>query len=71
VIHDPELFSVGPDEVVVTFRTDGDETVTTVVGDREVTSDGRYHSVRVGGLDPATEYMLRVDGADASERLPE
>ena len=29
VIHDAELFTVGPDEVVVTFRTDDDATVTT------------------------------------------
>jgi predicted phosphodiesterase len=70
VIHDAELFSVGPDEVVVTFRTDGDEPVTTVVGEREATSDGRYHSVRVGGLEPATEYALRVDGVEPSDLLP-
>jgi len=36
VIHDAELFTVGPDELVVTFRTDTDEAVTTAVGEREV-----------------------------------
>jgi len=70
VIHDAELFTVGPDEVVVTFRTDTDETVTTAVGEREVTTSGRYHSARVGGLEPEREYELRVEGADPSELLP-
>jgi 3',5'-cyclic-AMP phosphodiesterase len=70
VIHDAELFSVGPDEVVVTFRTDGDEAVTTVVGGREVTTSGRYHSARVTGLEPATPYALQVEGADRSALLP-
>ena len=41
MIHDAELFTVGPDEVVVTFRTDGDETVTTTVGDRATTTEAR------------------------------
>jgi predicted phosphodiesterase len=70
VIHDAELFTVAPDEVVVTFRTDDDATVTTVVGDREATTTGPYHSARVTGLEPETEYSLQVDGADASELLP-
>jgi predicted phosphodiesterase len=70
VIHDAELFSVGPDEVVVTFRTDGDEAVTTVVGGHEVVTTGRYHSARITGLEPATPYPLQVDGAPTSELLP-
>jgi 3',5'-cyclic-AMP phosphodiesterase len=70
VIHDAELFTVGPDEVVVTFRTDDDTSVTTVVGDHETTTSGPYHAARVAGLEPATEYSLQVDGADASELLP-
>ena len=32
VVHDAELMTVGPDEAVVTFRTDGDEPVTTRFG---------------------------------------
>jgi 3',5'-cyclic-AMP phosphodiesterase len=70
VIHDAELFSVGPDEVVVTFRTDADEAVTTAVGANEVTTTGQYHSARVTGLEPETPYALHVEGADSSPLLP-
>lgn len=70
MIHDAELFTVGPDEVVVTFRTDEYVIVETTLGDRTTTTEGQYHSARVTGLEPATEYDLRVDGADATELLP-
>ncbi len=70
MIHDAELFTIGPDEIVVTFRTDDDATVTTVVGERETTTTGPYHSACVTGLEPDTRYPLRVDGADATELLP-
>ena len=70
VVHDAELMTVGPDEAVVTFRTTGDEPVTTRVGDAEVTTRGPYHSARVAGLEAATEYELDVDGAERSEWLP-
>jgi predicted phosphodiesterase len=70
VLHDAELFTVGPDEIVVTFRTDVDTEVETTVGDRSATSAGVYHSVRVADLEPATEYPLRVDGVEASALLP-
>jgi predicted phosphodiesterase len=70
VIHDAELFTVGPDEVVVTFRTDDEARVTTAVGTQEVTTTGPYHSARVTGLEPETEFPLVVDGVDASELLP-
>ena len=70
VIHDAELFTIGPDELVVTYRTDGDESVTTIVGDREVVTHGQYHSARVTGLVPQTEYSLRVEGAASSDLLP-
>src|SRR6266545_1890072 len=69
-VHDAELMTVGPDEAVVTFRTDGDEAVTTRVGDAEVTTTGPYHSARVMGLDPGTRYALEVDGAVHGEWLP-
>ncbi len=71
MIHDAELFTIGPDEVVVTFRTDRDESVTTVVGDREVTTGGTHHSARITGLEPETEYTLRVDGFEPTDLLPE
>jgi Icc protein len=70
VIHDAELFTVGPDEVVVTFRTDGYEMVETTVGDRATTTEGLFHSARVTGLEPGAEYDLRVHGAEANELLP-
>ncbi|HET9727878.1 MAG TPA: metallophosphoesterase [Acidimicrobiia bacterium] len=70
MIHDAELFTVGPDEIVVTFRTDDDRIVVTRAGDHAVETSGRYHSARVTGLDPATPYSLQVDGADASPLLP-
>jgi predicted phosphodiesterase len=70
VIHDPELFTVAPDEVVVTFRTDDEREVETTVGERAVTTAGRYHAARITGLDAATDYPLRVDGAEASPLLP-
>jgi Icc protein len=71
VIHDAELFTVGPDEVVVTFRTDSDATVTTSVGEQTVTTSGRYHSARLTALEPERELPLRVDGVEASPLLPE
>lgn len=70
MIHDAELFTVGPDEVVVTFRTDGATAVTTTAGDHEVTTTGPYHSARIRELEPETEYSLAVDGAPATELLP-
>ncbi len=71
MIHDAELFSVADDGVVVTFRTDEPREVTTAVGACEVVTQGRYHYVRVEGLEPATEYELRVEGADSSALLPQ
>jgi Icc protein len=70
VIHDPELFTVGPDEVVVTFRTDDAREVSTRVGDASVVTTGPYHSARVVGLAPATVYPVVVDGVPASALLP-
>ena len=70
MIHDAELFSVGPDEVVVTFRTDDDDAIVTSIDDQTVETSGKYHSVQFTGLDADTEYALRVDGVDTSELLP-
>jgi Icc protein len=70
VLHDPELFTVGADEIVVTFRTDDDREVTTQAGDQSITTYGRYHYAHITGLEPGGEYPLRVDGAEASPLLP-
>ena len=70
MIHNAELFTVGPDEIVVTFRTDGATAVTTTAGDHEVTTTGPFHSARIAGLEPGAEYALAVDGADADALLP-
>ncbi len=70
MIHDPELFTVGPDEVVVTFRTEEAREVETRVGDSSVVTSGPYHSARVAGLEPATTYPLSVGDAPASPLLP-
>jgi Icc protein len=72
VVLDAELFTVGPDEVVVTFRTEDERSVETQVGDRSVVTSGRYHSARVTGLEPATRYGVVVAGsaAESSPLLP-
>lgn len=65
-----ELFTVGPDEAVVTFSTPADEAVATRVGDREVTTTGPWHAARLDGLEPDREYALEVEGAANGEYLP-
>ena len=70
IVHNAELMSVGPDEVVVTFTTDDTDAVVTLVGDHEVTTTGPYHAVRVGGLEPDTRYVLAVEGATGGEYMP-
>jgi predicted phosphodiesterase len=70
VIHDAELFTVGPDEVVVTFRTDDASEVETRVGERGLATSGPYHVARVTGLEPDATYELRVDGVEPSPLLP-
>jgi 3',5'-cyclic-AMP phosphodiesterase len=67
---DAELFTVGPDEAVVTFTTEFECDVVTSVGDREITTAGTLHFVRIGDLEPATEYALTVEGAAPNEYLP-
>ncbi len=69
-VRDPELFSVGPDEAVVTFTTETDEAVTTSVGAHEIVTTGPQHVARVLGLDPDTEYTLAVEGSEPGEYLP-
>jgi predicted phosphodiesterase len=71
MVRDAELFGVGTDEVVVTFATDAEQEVTTRVGDREVTTRGRYHAARVEGLEPGASYPLVVEGAAPGPLLPE
>jgi predicted phosphodiesterase len=67
---DAELFTVGPDEAVVTFTTEPGAEVVTRVGDREVVTTGPRHFVSVSGLEPGTEYTLAVDGAPSGAFLP-
>lgn len=68
--RNPELITVGPDEVVVTCTTEVDATVVTRVGDHEVATTGTRHVARVGGLAPDTEYGLAVEGARPDAWLP-
>lgn len=70
MIHDAELFTVGPDEVVVTFRTDDVREIETSVGDLSVVTSGPYHSARIVGLSPETTYPVSVAGAEPSSLLP-
>ncbi|MGQ0825616.1 MAG: metallophosphoesterase [Actinomycetota bacterium] len=70
MIHDAELFTVGPDEIVVTFRTDDDARVVTTADDAAVETTGPYHSARITGLTPDREYTLAVDGSAPTELLP-
>ncbi|HTK16132.1 MAG TPA: metallophosphoesterase family protein [Acidimicrobiia bacterium] len=70
MIQDAELFTIGPDEIVVTFRTDEATAVTTTAGEHAVTTTGPYHSARLTGLEPETDYSLAVDGAEATALLP-
>lgn len=69
-VRDAEVMTVAPDEVVVTFVTDPGERVTTRVGDQAVVTTGPYHFVRVGGLEPDTEYRVAVEGAPNDPFLP-
>ncbi len=66
----PELFGVGPDEAVVTFTTPGDEAIASRIGDREVTTTGPWHVVRIDGLQANHEYTLDVEGAAHGEYFP-
>lgn len=69
-VHDAEVMTVGPDEVVVTFVTAPEVDVVTRVGDDEVTTSGPYHVARFTGLRPATTYAVEVDGAVSDGYLP-
>jgi predicted phosphodiesterase len=62
--------TVGPDEVVVTFVTDPGETVTSRVGDRELTTEGPRHFATFDKLQPGTRYDVAVEGVAADEFLP-
>jgi len=65
-----ELFSVGPDEVLITFTTSAREAVTTSVGGRELTTTGPRHVVHITGLEADTEHAVHVDGAAPGGYLP-
>ena len=61
---EPELITVGPDEIVVTAESPVDTPLTTRAGDHEVTTDGPHHVARITGLEPDTEYPLEVAGVE-------
>ena len=70
-VRDPELMSVGTDEVVVTFVTDPGVEVTTEVGESSATTKGPFHVAHIKGLEPDCEYPLTVERvAMSSEYLP-
>ena len=69
-IDNAELYTVAPDEVVVTFTTEPGVEVTTRVGGHTVTTTGPYHHASVAGLDAATSYDLSVGDAASTELCP-
>ena len=68
---DVELYTVAPDEIAITFVTAPDVEVVTRIGDVDVTTTGPYHHVAVTGLEPSTEYVVRVEGAEPTPWCPE
>lgn len=69
-VANAELFSVGPEEAVVTFTSAPGERLTTRFGPHEVRTEGPRHFVRVTGLTPETEYALAVEGVAPGGALP-
>lgn len=69
-IRVPEVASVGPDSITVTFVTDPGVEVATRVGDAEHVTAGPFHTVEVGGLEPGREYDVAVEGVGSSGLLP-
>lgn len=67
---EPELVTVGPDEVVVTAASGPDDVLVTRIGDHEIETRGPVHVVRVTGLEPDTEYPLSVVDVDPHPYLP-
>ena len=67
---EPELTSVGPDEVVITAASAADVTLATRVGDRAVVTTGPQHVARITGLEPDTEYTLEVSDVEPHAYLP-
>lgn len=69
-VRDAELLTAGVDEVVVTATTDDEAELCVRVGGHEVVTTGPFHTARIEGLEPDTEYPLVVQGAEGSEYLP-
>jgi 3',5'-cyclic AMP phosphodiesterase CpdA len=67
---EPELITVGVDEVVVTAESGADVELVTRVGDHEAATGGPHHVARITGLEPDTEYALEVVGIDPHPFLP-
>ncbi len=71
VPRDAEIAAVGPDTLTVTFVTDHDRSVTTRIGEHEITTIGPHHVAHVEGLAPDTEIPIAVEGHHApTETLP-
>ena len=69
-VRHAEVYTVGVDDVVVTFVTDPDIEVATQLGGAEMVSSGPYHHVTFCDLEPATEYSLRINGVDSDSYCP-
>jgi len=69
-IENAELFSVGPDEAVVTFVSAPGAEAVTLVGGQEVRTTGPRHVVRVTGLEADAEHVLAVEGVEPTAVLP-
>ncbi|HEY8218256.1 MAG TPA: metallophosphoesterase family protein [Acidimicrobiia bacterium] len=67
---EPELMTVGVDEIVVTAESGDDVTLTTRVGGREVVTTGPHHVARITGLEPDTQYELAVSDVEPHPYLP-
>jgi 3',5'-cyclic AMP phosphodiesterase CpdA len=67
---EPELITVGTDEIVVTAESGSDSSLTTRVGTHEVVTTGPNHVARVTGLEPGTEHPLDVSGIEPHAYLP-
>jgi 3',5'-cyclic AMP phosphodiesterase CpdA len=67
---EPELMTVGVDEVVVTAESGPDTELVTRVGEHEVTTTGPHHLARFTDLEPDTEYELAVLDVDPHPFLP-
>jgi 3',5'-cyclic-AMP phosphodiesterase len=67
---EPELISVGSDEVVITAESGPDVELVTRVGAVVTTTRGPHHVVRITGLEPDTDVEVDVEGVEPHPYLP-